>query len=128
MISSTVTRVSAGFLAVAGFPLLFASDVLLPRIVLGMPTHATWLGQLIAAAWLSVAFYNWNTRGTILGGIYGRPGVLLNLGIYLISALSLFKASPTLPLVRLGALPFALFAIVYAIILLRGPFDRPAAQ
>jgi len=126
--SSTVTRVSAGFLAAAGLPLLFASDVLLPRIVPGMPAHATWLGQLIAAAWLSVAFYNWNTRGTILGGIYGRPGVLLNLGIYLVSALSLLKASPTLPWVRVGALPFALLAIVYAVILLRGPFDLPAAK
>lgn len=128
MISSTVTRLSAGFLAAAGFPLLFASDVLLPRIVPGMPAHATWLGQLIAAAWLSVAFYNWNTRGTILGGIYGRPGVLLNLGIYLVSALSLLKASPTLPSVRVGALPFAVLAIVYAVILFRGPFDLPAAE
>ena len=77
---------------------------------------------------LSVAFYNWNTRGTILGGIYGRPGVLLNLGIYLVSALSLLKASPTLPWVRVGALPFAVLAIVYAVILLRGPFDLPAAN
>ena len=71
MTSSIVARVSAGFLAAAGFPMLFASDVLLPRLIPELPAHAAWLGQLLAAAWLSVAFYNWNTRETMLGGIYG---------------------------------------------------------
>lgn len=65
---------------------------------------------------------------TRLGGIYGRPAVLLNLGVYLVSALSLLKGSPTLPLVRLTAIPFAIFASVYALLLLRGPLDRPAEQ
>lgn len=95
MISSVVSRVSAGFLA---------------------------------AAWLSIAFYNWNTRRTILGGIYGRPAVLLNLGVYLISALALLKAESPLPLVRLGATPFVLLSAVYAVLLLRGPFDRPTER
>ncbi|MBX9855308.1 MAG: hypothetical protein K2Y26_07275 [Gemmatimonadaceae bacterium] len=125
MISSLVNRTSAAVLAVAGFPLLFASDVVLPHLVPGLPVHASWLGQLLAAAWLSVAFYNWNTRDTILGGIYGRPAVLLNLGVYLISALSLIKGDVGSPLVRLGAIPCAVLAAVYALLLLRGPLDRP---
>ena len=64
----------------------------------------------------------------MLGGIYGRPAVLLNLGVYFISALALLKAASPLPLVRLGAAPFGLLAAVYAVLLLRGPFDRPAAR
>lgn len=128
MMSSLVSRVSAAFLAAAGVPLLFAADVLLPRIATGIPTDAGWVGQLLAAAWLSIAFYNWNTRHTILGGIYGRPAVLLNLGVYLISALALFKVSATLPFVRLGAVPFALLAVVYGVLLLRGPLERSAGR
>ncbi len=128
MISSMVSRASAGFLVLMGLPLLFASDALLPRVVPGIPAHATWLGQLLSAAYLSVAFYNWNTRSAILGGIYGRPAVLLNFGLYGISGLALLKVSPTLPYVRLAALPFALLAGVYAVLLLRGPLDRPAAR
>lgn len=128
MISSIVARVSAAVLALAGFPLLFASDDLLPLLIPGMPSQATWLGQLVAAAWLSIAFYNWNTRDTLLGGIYGRPAVLLNLGVYLVSALSLLKVGPALPLVRLGAIPLALLAIVYAVLLLRGPLDWSAGR
>lgn len=127
MISSAIARVSAATLAAAGFPLLFASDALLPRLVPGMPAHATWLGQLLAAAWLSIAFYNWNSRHTILGGIYGRPAVLLNLGVYVVSALSLLKVGPALPLVRLAAIPFALLAIVYGVVMVKGPLDREAA-
>ena len=127
MISSLVARTSTAVLAIAGFPLLFASDVLLPRLVPGLPVHATWLGQLLAASWLSVAFYNWNTRDSILGGIYGRTTVLLNLGIYLVSALALIKVDAGFPLVRLGAIPFALLGTAYAVLLLRGPFDRLTA-
>lgn len=128
MISSIVARTSAAVLAVAGFPLLFASDVVLPRLIPGMPANATWLGQLLAAAWLSVAFYNWNTRDSLLGGIYGRPAVLLNLGVYLVSALSLLRVGPAFPVMWLVAIPFALLAAVYAVLLLRGPLDRPAAR
>ncbi len=128
MISAIVTRASTVFLAGIGFPLLFASDELLPRLIPGMPASATWLGQLLAAAWLSIAAHNWNARDAMLGGIYGRPAVLLNLGVYLVSALSLLKVSATLPLVRLAAIPFAVFALVSAVLLLRGPLDRPAAQ
>jgi hypothetical protein len=65
MIASTPARLSAGFLATAGLPLLFASDALI-------------------------------------------------------------KASAPVPAVRLAAIPFGVLATVYAVLLLRGPLDRPA--
>ena len=122
-----IARVSALVLAVAGLPLLFASDVLLPQLLPGVPPNAAWVGQLIAAGWLSIALFNWNSRGTLLGGIYGRPAVNLNLVMYTISALALVKAdgnrAPTLSL----AIPFAVMAVVYGAAMFRGPFDKPAA-
>ncbi len=127
MISSFITRTSAALLAAAGLPLLFASDVLLPRLIPGFPVASSWLGQLIAAAWLSVALFNWNSRETVLGGIYGRPSVNLNLVLYVVSAIALLKVRDATLAVRVIAVPFALMAVVYGVLLFRGPLDRPAA-
>lgn len=115
-------------LALGGLVLLFASDALLPILLPGLPPSAGWLGQCVAAGWLSVALFNWNARETTLGGIYGRPAVNLNLVLYLVSALALLKAKDPTVAMRLLTLPVAVMALVYATLLLRGPFDRSAAS
>ena len=127
MISSLISRVSAALLALAGLALLFASDVLLPAIVPGLPAATAWLGQLLAAAWLGVATLNWLQRAALLGGIYGRPIVLANLALYFVSALSLLRAlmsAGTPSALWLAFAPSAVLAAVYGALLLRGPFDR----
>jgi hypothetical protein len=126
VISSIVTRTSAAVLLAGGVALLFASDVLLPLLVPGFPAAGAWLGQLLGAAWLGVAALNWLHRGTLLGGIYGRPVVLANLVLYFVGALSLLRAlaEPGVPRALWGlAVPLALLAVVYGVLLLRGPLD-----
>lgn len=120
------SHVSAALLGLTGVALLFASDTLLPAVIPGFPPAGMWLGQLLAAAWLGVAALNWLQRAARLGGIYGRPTVLANLTLYLVSALSLLRV-----LLAGGApsvlwLAFALAAVlaaVYGTLLIRGPFD-----
>jgi hypothetical protein len=127
VISSLVSRVSAALLSLSGLVLLFASDVLLPAVVPGLPPAAAWLGQLLAAAWLGVAALNWLQRAAVLGGIYGRPIVLANLALYFVSALSLLRAllsAGTSSVLWLALAPSAVLAAVYGALLLRGPFDR----
>jgi hypothetical protein len=127
VISSLVSRVSAALLSLAGLALLFASDVLLPAVVPGLPPAAAWLGQLLAAAWLGVAALNWLQRAAVLGGIYGRPIVIANLALYFVSALSLFRAlvsAGTPSALWLALAPSAVLAAVYGALLLRGPFDQ----
>lgn len=58
MISSLVTRGSAAALFLGGVALLFAPDLILPGLVPGFPPAASWLGQLLGAAWLGVAALN----------------------------------------------------------------------
>jgi hypothetical protein len=119
--------VSGAVLLVAGIALLFAPDVLLPRLVPGYPEAALWLGQLLGAAWLGMAILNWSNRSTLLGGIYGRPVVAANLAVYLVSSLVLFRTSG-----RAGfssvlwtlAAATAVLAIAYAVLLFRGPLSR----
>ena len=108
--------------------MLFASDTILPQLLPGLMPSASWLGQLIAAGWLSIALFNWNGRNTILGGIHGRPAVNLNLMLYLVSALAILKANGRSPAVFAIGVLFGVMAIVYGALLLRGPFDRPAAR
>jgi hypothetical protein len=133
VISSVVSRMSAAVLLLGGLALLFAPDAVLPALVPGFPPRATWLGQLLAAAWLGVAALNWLHRAAMLGGIYGRPVVLANGALYFVSAASLVRPllAGTVPrLVWLLCVPAALLAAIYGALLLRGPFDalqRPAS-
>ncbi len=127
MISSLISRLSAGFLALGGLVLLFAPDAILPRAVAAFPATATWIGQLIAAGWLALAALNWMSRSTLLGGIYGRPVVMANALFYFIGATTLVRVvlgPPHLVLLWWIAVPVAAFAGVYAWLLFRGPIGR----
>ena len=125
MISSVVSRASAVLLGVAGAALLFAPDVVMPRLVPGFPAAGLWVAQLLAAAWLGVAALDWLQRSAVIGGIYGRPTVLANLALYFISAMALLRAAPRTASAALWLLaaPAVAMAIIYALLLLRGPFD-----
>ncbi|MEO7361104.1 MAG: hypothetical protein ABI120_12305 [Gemmatimonadaceae bacterium] len=126
MISSLVSRTSAAFLGVLGLALLFGADAILPLVIPAFPRSAVWLGQLIAGAWLALAAMNWQARKTILGGIYGRPVVYSNVMLFVVSALGVFKAAlapNASPILWLIVGPVAVFALVYGVLLFRGPFD-----
>ena len=127
LISTLITRASAGFLSLAGLVLLFASDAILPRLIAGFPPASAWLGQLLAAAWLGVAFLNWASQPALLGGIYGRPVVLTNAVLYFIATTVLLKivVRRDAPAVLwLVTVPIALLAAIYVWLLFRGPFER----
>ncbi|NUO64320.1 MAG: hypothetical protein HOQ11_06785 [Gemmatimonadaceae bacterium] len=127
VISTFVSRLSAAVLLLAGLTLLFAADAVLPAVVPGFPRSASWLGQLLAAAWLGLAAVNWLQRAALLGGIYGRPVVMANAVLYLVSGLGLLRAliDGAAPRAMWVACVIALaFAIVYGALMLRGPFDR----
>ncbi len=122
-LSSAISRVSAVYLGAVGLALLFASDTLLPKMIAGLPPDAAWLGQLVAGAWLGAAVTNWNGRNNLLGGVYGRPLVNLNLMLYMVGALALVKGGDGQLVLWLLTVPTSLLAIVYGALLLRGPFD-----
>ncbi len=123
--STTITTSSAVVLAVGGIALLFGSNELLAPMVPGASAGITVLGQMVAAGWLAVVWLNWNQRQMVIGGIYGRPTVLANFTLYLISVSALAHrlmagGAPVVLLVL--ALLFGLLTLVYAMLLLRGPF------
>jgi hypothetical protein len=127
LISTRISQASAGLLLMGGLGLLFASDVILPRLIPTLPAGGTWLGQLVAAAWLAVAALNWLSQGVLLGGIYGRPVVLANAALYFITATTLVEivvAGPVPTSLWFLFVPSVLLAGVYCWLLFRGPFER----
>ena len=126
VISSVLSRLSAVLLLCGGLALLFAPDVVLGALTPGIPVQASWLGQLLAAAWLGIASLNWMQRTAIIGGIYARPLVYTNFVLYLVSALSMLRVV-TAPGATWGAwllaVPMCVLAAAYAALMFRGPFD-----
>ncbi|HET8771615.1 MAG TPA: hypothetical protein VFM71_11585 [Gemmatimonadaceae bacterium] len=127
-VSAAISRLSALYLGGIGLTFLFGSDALLPVLIAGYPAEGAWLGQLLAAAWLAAAVLNWNGRNTVLGGVYGRPLVNLNLLLYFIGALGLAKSGAGGLVTWMLTAPMSLFALVYGVVLLRGPFDSLTAE
>ena len=126
MISSIVSRLSAAFLLCLGLALLFVPDVMLGALSPGIPPQASWLGQLLAAAWLGIASLNWMQRRTIIGGIYGRPLVATNFVVYFVSALSMARVVSvpgTAMAAWILAAPMCALAVAYGALMFRGPFD-----
>lgn len=82
---------SAIFLAGLGIGASFLPQELLARA--GSPTDwlATTIVQLAGAALVGFALVNWTARGTLIGGIYGRPIALGNFGHFAIGAIVLMK-------------------------------------
>lgn len=126
LISTRLSSASAVLLFAGGVVLLFIPDVILPGIMPDLPRTAAWLGQCIGAGWLAVGALNWLSRGSVLGGIYGRPVVVANAALYFITAMVLIRVAADrsdAAAFWLMATPAALFAGVYAWLLLRGPIE-----
>jgi hypothetical protein len=123
--STLISRVNALVLLAGGMAMLFAPDVVLPRLVAGFPPAGLWLGQLLGAAWLGFAALSWLSQGAVLGGIYGRPVVMANAVMHFIGAMALLRTG-----LFLYAAPVAILAVVYCVLLLRGPLagDMPGDQ
>jgi len=89
VISSLISRSSAGAFAFGGLLMLFAPDLLLSALIPGFPPSGLWLGQLLGAAWLGLAWMNWVNRTVLIGGIYARAVVGANAVCYFVGATSL---------------------------------------
>jgi len=115
---------SAVLLALLGLPCMFAPDVVLTRLAGSTSTAAEIIVQLTGALYVGFAALNWMSKGSLMGGIYGRPVGVGNLLHFFAGALALLKAtsltgapSGTWPL----ALVYTAFAVGFGLVVLRNP-------
>jgi hypothetical protein len=121
---------STAFFGACGIVALFAPEVFLGAISMAYVTPH-WPVQILAAALLALAIFNWMTRGFALGGIYGRPVVMTNFTFFFVAAMTTIRAviafgrpGPIGVLVICG-----IFTIAYGLLAFsRGPADTSSVK
>lgn len=91
--SRVVMTTTAACLMAAGLVATFMPRELAGWLAVTGPGSETILVQLLGASCVGFALLDWSARGSLIGGIYGRPVALGNFGFLLIAALALVKAS-----------------------------------
>lgn len=123
MSSRILLTVSALFLGIAGAGLLFMPAELLAHVRQPQARILVLFVQSVGAAYLAFAMLDWMSRGSTIGGIYGRPLVVANLALFLITGLSLVRwaldGGP--PGIVIFAVVYAGLAVAFGAALLRGP-------
>jgi hypothetical protein len=116
--------VSALFLVLLGVTCMFAPDVVLTRLAGSTSMAAQTLVQLAGALYAGFAALNWMSRGSLMGGIYGRPVAIGNLLHFVAGAFALVRAAPTLGEPALAwpiPIGYVLFAAGFALVVFRNP-------
>ena len=115
---------SALVLAVLGIPCMFAPDFVLAHLAGNTSPPTDLIVQITGALYMGFAIVNWMAKGSLKGGIYGRPLAMGNLLHFFAAGLALIKAAPTLPQ-PLVAWPlagvYAALAIGFGLVTFRNP-------
>ncbi|HLT28972.1 MAG TPA: hypothetical protein VK013_02955 [Myxococcaceae bacterium] len=123
-VTATLMVSSAVFLLLCGAGATFLPAELLQALGTPATAGAVVLVQIGGAAVLGFAMLNWMSRGSVLGGIYGRPlivGNLLHFGAGGIGAVKLLRVHDGLaPLWPVG-IGYAIFGVAFAALMLWRP-------
>ena len=121
---------SASFLAILGVGITFLPQELLAHA--GAPPQGTpvLMVQMLGALYLGFAILNWMARGSLIGGIYGRPVSMANFFNFAIGAVALMKglvAGSFAPEVAAMAAAYSVFGIWFGWVLFVHPSGRTPA-
>ena len=115
---------SALFLALLGLPCVFAPDIVLTRLVGSTSVFAEIIVQLTGALYVGFAALNWMSKGSLIGGIYGRPVGVGNLLHFFSGALAVVKVIPIIdapPIAWVVCVGYVIFAVGFGLVVLRNP-------
>lgn len=116
---------SAILMGIAGIVLSFGPQEVLVGLGQDYNQISVIALQLMGALYFGFAITNWIAKGTIIGGIYGRPISIGNFTHFFVGGLALAKAymnGSKLPLIiLLAAIIYLVFAILFGYVLLTHP-------
>lgn len=122
---------SAALLVLLGVVASFLPQELLGYVGAQATPAAVLVIQMTGALYLGFAALNWMSRGSITGGIYGRPLTMANVIHFMVGAIALLKAAFTGPFaadIVVMAVLYSVLAAWFALVLFRHPAgDRGAA-
>ena len=117
---------SAVFLGLAGGGLTFLPQELLLHVRQPDARILVVFVQTVGAAYLAFAMLNWMSRGSTIGGIYGRPLVVANVVHFTMVAILLIKwaAAGAPPGIMLFGAVYTLFAVWFGAAMFGSPAPR----
>ena len=93
MNTKSLMTLSAMILALVGISLIFLPNEILDYLELSVSETLQLLMQIIGSLYFALAILNWMSKGSLIGGIYGRPIAMANLTHFVIAGLALIKRS-----------------------------------
>lgn len=126
MAPRVLLSVSAVFLGLAGLGLTFLPTSLLLHVRQPDAPILLVFVQTIGAAYVAFAMLNWMSRGSTVGGIYGRPLVAANVVHFTMVAILLIKwaAAGAPPGVIIFAALYTIFAAWFGAVMFGSPPAR----
>ena len=88
MNTKSLMTLSAIILALIGISLIFLPKEILDYLELSVSETLQLLMQIIGSFYFAFAMLNWMSKGSLIGGIYGRPIAMANLTHFVISGLA----------------------------------------
>jgi hypothetical protein len=109
---------SAAALAALGIIASFMPQEILGRAGIPADRFTVTLIQLAGALYFGFAILNWTAKGTLLGGIYGRPIVFANFTHFVIGAIVLLEGrEPKAAALIVAAAFYSMFAVWFGYVL-----------
>jgi len=128
MNTKSLMTLSAIILALIGISLIFLPNEILDYLELSVSETLQLLMQIIGSLYFALAILNWMSKGSLIGGIYGRPIAMANLTHFVIAGLALIKgvlANPSLSYVIWSiAIIYSIFSICFGIVAFRHPVSE----
>lgn len=123
MNTRTVMIASAALMGIVALACIFAPDELRASFTSFFSGSGGLSIQLIGAFYFAFATLNWMSRGTLLGGIYGRPIVIANLTHFVVAGIPFARQAVTHPqpeMIVLAGL-YVVFIVLFSRILFISP-------
>ena len=128
MNTKPLMTLNAIILALIGISLIFLPKEILDYFELSASDTLELLMQITGSLYFAFAMLNWMSKGSIIGGIYGRPIAIANLTHFVIAGLSLIKgimANTGLSYVIWSiAIAYSIFAILFGIVAFKHPVSK----
>ncbi|MEC9026273.1 MAG: hypothetical protein VYD20_01185 [Candidatus Neomarinimicrobiota bacterium] len=128
MNTKPLMTLNAIMLALIGISLIFLPKEILDYFELSASDTLELLMQITGSLYFAFAMLNWMSKGSIIGGIYGRPIAIANLTHFVIAGLSLIKgimANTGLSYVIWSiAIVYSIFAILFGIVAFKHPVSK----
>lgn len=120
---------SALLLALIGLAFTFFGAELAVFTGTGLSVTFQLFLQIMGALFFGFAMLNWMAKANVMGGIYNRPIAIANFAHFFIGGMALAKTVVQHPGVSYAvwalAILYALFALLFGVILFRNPTKKP---